>query len=355
HTGQGVSRKFLPCAAAGLRCVPWVHASQDASASPSFHPSIVRIHMFFYRLFGNVLRSDVDMPELLQVPSQVPWWTLCSLTTPAPERTGEQLGEDMVTGDTRVRMYRHNGGFRLDFDDTGCFVISADGRHVDWYRNPGVNLKAARTDLTSRVLAAALHLSGSLSLHASAVDLGSSAVGFIAPKRHGKSTLALALVKSGARLLTDDTLPVTLGDSVLAGPGLHATRLWDDSADRVAIGTAHPAPNGEKRLYSALPEELVTHEPAPLSALYILAPTLEPRDGQPVWRTRLSTMESALLLIAHTKLAPLLRGSEARVVFAAAAGMAELLPVYRLNVVRDLDRLPEVVDTIRTWEKAASR
>jgi hypothetical protein len=327
--------------------------SQAATTSSIHEQTEHFAHMYHYQLFGNVLRSELEMPELQQVPSQVPWWTLRCIAASAPAVNGELLGEDVVTGNTLVRMYRHAGGLRLDFDDTGCFVISPDGRQIDWYQPSDVAVKAARTDLTSRVLAAALHLSGSLSLHASAVDLGTSAIGFIAPKRHGKSTLALALVRSGARLLTDDTLPVSMGESVYAHPGLHATRLWEDSAERVAIGTAQDVASGEKRLYSALPEEHVTHDEAPLAALYVLAPTREAKDGEPVWRTRLSPMEAALLLIAHTKLAPLLRGSEAQVVFAAAARMAERLPVYRLNVVRDLNLLPDVVQTIRAWHAPA--
>jgi hypothetical protein len=44
------------------------------------------------------------------------------------------------------------------------------------------------------------------------VRVGDRALGFLAPKFHGKSTLAYALVAAGAGSITDDTLPVELRD-----------------------------------------------------------------------------------------------------------------------------------------------
>ena len=302
-----------------------------------------------YRLFGGVLASDVDIPELERVPPTSPAWSLRSVAGSPADEHGEELGSDVVTGDVRVRLFRQSAGFRLLFDDTGCFDISATGDRITWTHPAGVSLRDARADLTSRVLAAALHAAGTICLHGSAVVADGQAFGFLAPKFHGKSTLALALVQSGAKLLTDDTLPVVPGSPPLACPGLHATRLWADSAARVGIGSAHESKEGEKMLFSSLPDEHVTHDSSPLSALYLLAPTREGQEGAAVWRTPMSPIESTLSLIGHAKLAPLLTKSEAPVLFRAAAGLTAKVPVYRLNVVRDLERLPEVIDTIRGW------
>lgn len=299
------------------------------------------------------MRSAVEFPELKPAAPQVPWWTLrCVETLPATPHC-ELLGEDVVTGDVRVRMYRDQDRFRIAFDDTGTYEISGDGRRIDWLRPADVSMEAARADLTSRVLAAALHAAGCVSLHASSVVVNGRAIAFIAPKHHGKSTLALSLVKAGARLLTDDTLPVEPGPPAVARAGLHSTRLWEDSAALVALGEAHPSQEGAKRVFSALPDELVTHDEAPLDALYLLSPTLEAKDGKPAWRTKLNQIESAMVMLAHSKLAPLLGGSERPALFRAAASLAQTVPVYKLNVLRDFDRLPEVVDTIDSWHSEA--
>ena len=323
--------------------------------APSAPPSTET--MYHYLLFGGVLRSEVEIPELQSAPSSgEPRWTLRCIDGSAPDADGEHLGSDTVTGDVEVRMHRQGGGaFRMRFDDTGCFDISADGGTLTWYRPAEISMRDVRADLTSRVIAGALHATGTICLHGSAVVLDEVAIGLVAPKRHGKSTLALSLVRAGARLLTDDTMPVEPGDPPMAHAGLHATRLWSDSAERVGLGEALPVEDDkEKRLFSALPDDFVTHASAPLDGLYLLVPTKEPRDGEPVWRTRLSPIESALIMIGHTKLAPLLTKSEAPVLFQAAVRLAQSLPVYRLNVVRDMDRLPEVVETIRRWHEAAA-
>lgn len=309
--------------------------------------------MHHYLLFGGVLDSEVEFPELQATAPRPPRWSLRCSSAARALPDGEHLGTDVVAGETRVNLYRRADGLRLLFDDTGCFDVSADGSRITWHRPAGASPRDARADLTSRVIAAALYAAGTVCLHGSAVVMDGVAVGFVAPKLHGKSTLALALVRSGARLLTDDTLPILPGAPPVAQPGLHAARLWEDSAARVALGRAAEAAPGGKRLFSGMPEESVTHEGAPLAALYLLAPTREPRGDAAVWRTRLSEIESALLLIGNAKLAPLLAKSEAPVLFEAAAALARGLPAYRLNVVRDLDRLGEAADTIRSWHAPA--
>src|SRR5690606_30149341 len=118
--------------------------------------------------------------------------------------------------------------------------INDDGATINWTHPVDVPTANARADLTSRVMATALYASGMVCLHGSAVVPDTEAIGFVAPKYHGKSTLAMALVRSGARLLTDDTLPVVPGSPPFAQPGLHATRLWPDSAERVGMGESRP-------------------------------------------------------------------------------------------------------------------
>lgn len=305
--------------------------------------------MHHYRVFGGVLRSDFEIQELPIVTPVPPTWTLTSTQGEPPAGDGELLGSDAVIQDVKVSMYRQSAGFRLVFDDTGTFDVSPAGDVIRWTRRPGTSEADARADLTGRVLAAALHAAGTLCLHGSAVEHDGEAIGFIAPKFHGKSTLALALAGAGAKLLTDDTLPVLPGAPAMARPGLHAARLWPDSAERVGLGRARAAADGEKRLFDSLPDDHVTHDTVPLGALYLLGPTREAREGAAAWRTQLTPTESTLVLIAHAKLAPLLGKSEAPVLFRRAAEVAGSVPVYRLNILRDMSRLDEVVELIRSW------
>ena len=303
--------------------------------------------MFHYEVFGGVLRSELEFPELRLVGPRDATWTLICADASECGSLGDEIGSDVVTSGVRVRMHRVPSGLRLVYDDTGCFDISADGRRIVWFRPADPPLENARTDVTSRVLAAALHAAGTLTLHASAVVVDGQALGFIAPKFHGKSTLALGLVARGARLLTDDTLPVVPSPAT-ALPGIHAVRLWDDSADRLAAGIQSRRV-GPKRVFSALPMEGIARAATPLAALYVLAPVRALDDSHVAMRTRVSEVDAALLILAHARLAPLFTKSEAPALFHAASRLARAVPVYRLTIVRDLDRLPNVLDLIRSW------
>ena len=177
-----------------------------------------------YEVFGGTLESELPIDEL--PPSREPSadWTLRIVDSASVMPDGELLGTDTVFGDTSVRGYRRAGGFSLVFDDTGRFDVSADGSVITWYRPPDVVVESARADITSRVLALALHATGVFTLHASAVSIGDAGVAFIAPKQHGKSTLCSALVLRGARALSDDTVPVRPGPQPRLSPGLPRLR-----------------------------------------------------------------------------------------------------------------------------------
>jgi hypothetical protein len=120
----------------------------------------------------------------------------------------QMLGEDDVQQGVRVRLYRSADGFRLEYDDTGTFDISADGSQIFWCPGASVAMQAVEMDLIGRVLAAAMHAAGTLCLHGSAVAVNGGGIAFLAPKFHGKSTLAQAMVAAGARLATNNVVPI---------------------------------------------------------------------------------------------------------------------------------------------------
>jgi hypothetical protein len=258
------------------------------------------------------------------------------------------LGEDVVFDACMVRSFkRPDGGLSLLFDDTGRFDVSLDGNSIVWMRPDGAVDEAARADSVSRVLALAMHMQGVLTLHASAVSIDGQGVAFFAPKYHGKSTLAAALLRSGARLVTDDTLPIRIETAEML-PGVHHLRLWGDAAGRTAHGEEGADP-GRKLLISTLGDAELQQQPVHIAALYVLVPQL-PQPRQPaVRRERLTGIAATMALVQHAKLASLLRGQEAGTVFTQAAALAGRVPVYALIVQRDLERLMEAAAVIRGW------
>src|SRR5690606_29338115 len=128
-------------------------------------------------------------------------------------------------------------------------------------------------------------------------------------------------------------------------PGLHAARLWEDSASRVGLGQVTPAEPGDKLIFSSLPAHQISHDAVPLAALYLLSPVASSEGEPPVRRTSLPPIQSALAMVGHAKLAPLLQ-ADAEGLLKAAVGLTTRVPVYRLDVMRDLDRLSEVTGTL---------
>lgn len=74
-------------------------------------------------------------------------------------------------------------------------------------------------------------------LHASAVEVGNRAVGFLASTEGGKSSLAAAFVQAGHPLLTDDVLIIESSETgILGRPSYPQMRLWAEQLDHFIGG-----------------------------------------------------------------------------------------------------------------------
>lgn len=307
--------------------------------------------MHLYSVFGGVLRTSIEFPELIETKG-TPTWTLEIGDVPPALPGDSPIGDDTVYGNVRVACYRMATGHSLIYDDTGRFDVADKGALITWYRpteEPPHLLDAARADVIGRVLALALHQQGVLCLHASAISVGASGIALIAPKGHGKSTLATALVGAGGKLLSDDTVPVSAGPRVELHPGVPQLRLRHDSALQLAAPRAREASGSQKLVIDRFDPSQLADQPVPFAAGYVLVPAL-PNDARPaVDRVSLSQIQATLALVEHTKLGPLLGGVDAARVFEQAATVASHVPLYLLRVGRDLSRIGEVAETILDW------
>ena len=197
-----------------------------------------------YALFGRVLRSELDLGALTPSSGIRPHWFLSRAGDGVRQTAVERLGSEPVNDGVAVTLYQGDGLFRLTFDDSGSFDVSADGREIRWLAPPSPNLDSVQKDVIGRVLPLCLELEGISTLHGSAVDIDGSGVAFLAPKFHGKSTTAAALVARGARLLADDAVAVTGDTPALMVPSVPIVQLWKDSAERVANAGASPRGDG---------------------------------------------------------------------------------------------------------------
>lgn len=304
--------------------------------------------MISYAAFGLRLDSDLELPELDEVESLVaPTWRIVVGSTDDCSDRGSLLGADSVYGAVQVRAYATPGAYRLVFDDTGTFEINPKKRTISWYPGPGATEAAVRADLLGRVIAFAAHSDGCLALHASAVCIDGHAIAFVGAKGAGKSTLALALVQAGARLMTDDTLIVRLDEQRVpwAAPGVQRVRLWEDSARALGAAASHGA--GPKPTVDALPPNRRQQVEAPLVTCYVIRPAAV--DSHVVRRERLSPVHAAVACVSFSKLGSLAGGTEAAATLDRCAGLAGAVPVYAVDVARDLRRLDDAAAELLAW------
>jgi len=117
------------------------------------------------------LDRDFDLPELAQArDTSAPVWHVETRHAIGPgDNAHAPLGPDVVYGDVHVRAFAHGSRFRLAFDDTGTFDITATERRNLWYSGATAPDVAVRADLLGRVIAlvagCVLHAADSALMH----------------------------------------------------------------------------------------------------------------------------------------------------------------------------------------------
>lgn len=312
-----------------------------------------------YAVYGTTLASTIDFPELgpaAGTPARWEFRTVSGLPEMADPR---ELGSDPLYAKVFARLFAHAGGHRIVVDDTGSYDLSADRAHIAFEEKAGAWPDFVRAHLLGRVLSTALFLDGLLPLHGSAVATREGVIAFLAPKGFGKSTIALALTMAGASLVTDDTLPVDPELPVTAWPGVQGIRAHGDAARATGAPPAELTTREGKEVILGFGEAQRLRAAAPLVAIYLLEPPLEEeptstRGPKPAADCEvLPPMFGALGILAFVKIGAMLGPGASATMMERAAAIARTVPIHRLRVPRDLERLPQVADMILSWHGGA--
>ena len=305
-----------------------------------------------YAVAGMVLRTELDFPGLPHGPSTPVGLSLRIGDGTPPLLPLTPIGERALGPET-YRLGWTPTGYRLEYSHAGWFDISFEDASITWYRNGDAPLELARAIVLGPVMALALERNGLLCLHGSCVVMGGQAIAFLGGKHFGKSTLALALVRAGARLVSDDLIaiaPGTHGNPARVRPGIASARLWNDAAIELRIwGMGVHVKPGIKSTVTDFAPETVWAGHAPLGAIYLLDPT--PAGSEQACSREQLRGANALIALAHqTKLADSLIGLRAAGgQLRLAADVAATSTVWTLHVERDFARLPAVLEQLSQW------
>jgi hypothetical protein len=337
--------------------------------------------MQHYAVFGRTLRAELPLPELVPQEASAPWWTVRQHHA-APEALPEGAilaGAERIYDDIHASLHRHPHGWRITVDDTGIFDWDASSRCITCWRRPDGTDDFLRAHLLGRVLGTALHDDGHLVLHGSAVVTPAGAIGFLAPKGFGKSSLALALARQGALLLTDDTVAIDLhaftpsrphvsaegastSSRTHAGaegaptpsrphalPGIVSPRLLPDAAAELgAVADSNARADG-KHVVTLPGDVRVASAAAPLAAVYLLLPASAIDGDRAAARAPLPAVSALAALTGHAKVGAMLGPAAAPDLLRRAAAVLAHVPVQGLVVTRNLARLTEAALEILSW------
>ena len=154
--------------------------------------------------------GGIQALEILEVPDS------------GEEEPGEVLGVWALQGTTyraRARLSRTPAGYLYDTTDAGRFAIDLEQGRIEIPVTEDPILREQR--LLGMPMILSFLSRGDISLHASAVEVGSSAIILAAPSKFGKTTLAFAFVQAGHRVLSEDMIclrPSTM--EAIPGPAL---------------------------------------------------------------------------------------------------------------------------------------
>ena len=200
--------------------------------------------------------------------------------------------------------------------------------------------------LAGPVLGGVLRLRGTISLHASVVEIASRAVVLVGHRGAGKSTLAAAMAQEGHPILSDDVAAVTEdGGHWVVEPGYPCLRLKTS-----AFETLDPAPpnaglaiSGLEKRYVALSDapdaRCWRFQPRPLPLGTILELRRDPEVAAPSFE-RVDGAERLTLLLDHrrTGLGDLDRAAQDREL-RQLARLGTDVPVWRVSYPDRLEDL----------------
>ncbi len=283
------------------------------------------------RIYGLTVRSEVPLHLLRPVPVGTPVDLEIVLGAPVAQTQAAPPGRVLLDlrGDRRyytATAVHH--GFRLRFFGSCDVVLDRTLTRAVVHPMRDADLDLLSVLVSGSMLAFVLTMRGEAVLHASAVQVGDAALGFVGASGMGKSTMATLLCADGARLITDDVLRIdTTGFPPTCALGATELRLRKGAnhlAERFGSAPELRTTGDERQALAAVP---ATTENLPLTALVIPLPD-HSRGRRTAEITRLSPREAMLLLSQFPRLLGWRDTAVRRAAFHHHADVVDRVPVH---------------------------
>lgn len=288
-----------------------------------------------YLLYGEPVSSEIPLPVPV-IRAGAPAATVIfrrgsGLSTPSGTPISVRRGPN---GELLSERFQDASGDWIRHTNLGTFHINPELTCVDVYPEPGVADELLGLVLIGQISTFLLGRRGHPCLHASAVTVQGRTAVFVGTNGQGKSTMASCFLARGGTLLTDDALPLRLeGESVYGGPGLPLMKMWQDTANSLALPEELPSlPLLNKKVLVLDGHYPFAAAPARLHQLFVLSRyRLAPGASPEISQSRLGTREALAILLAQTSWSMLLTREEVAQLMPFYARVCRSLPVYVLR------------------------
>jgi hypothetical protein len=240
------------------------------------------------------------------------------------------VAEEFYQGWARFSFCRSGDDYVARFYSLADFDIAGDLRHVHCRPDSRADPDLVPILVCGGVVAFLLMAAGRTVLHASAVEVGQTAIAFAGPSGTGKSTLGALLCATGARLVTDDCLPLSVdGDGVRCGGGTRELRLREGATGLVRQFSVAPRTRQTADQRMAVSPPLRQSARPPLAAIVLPLP----ERGSPTLGVNvLPTAQAAHRLAQCFRIGGWRRPEDLSRTFGLAVELAQRVPVLEMRV-----------------------
>ncbi len=283
-----------------------------------------------YSMHGLFLHSEIklDAPVIDSSQSAIEVYKCSPKIIPKHSPDGELLQIFEWGNESGYASVKTESEYIFRFFGNSEFHIDFGFKEIRAYLNPDKDSKWISTLLCGNVCAMILMLMGKYVLHASAVQIKSQGIAFVAGPGMGKSTLAALFCLQGASLITDDVLHIDSQKEIYCYPGTRAIRLKQK--------TAYLAQEFEDKLHKQTIDKRISVQLAsdldfPLSLSVILIPLLSHTESQ-VGLRRLSPSQAFLNLSKFPRILGIKSKDILRSQFEKTVEILENVPVYEVII-----------------------
>lgn len=304
---------------------------------------------FYYRGYGLLFESEIELPELTPAGSGP-----ADVTLSLAETAQTALQELDDRREANCCFAQTSLGHVMDLPEHAVLLVPTD-RDVILTPLDGCDLDFVRLFIIGSVIGLLFHKRGQLVMHGAAVlhDKGVSI--FVGDSGAGKSTLAAHMGDRGFSILSDDTLPIAKSPDhgFVAWPGSRVFKLWRDALGALGreVEELREVHANTEKFFT--PNPLVAADrPHPIVEIIVLSATEDPSPPILEKLPRLTALQQINENAYRPHLVKLLGRETPH--FEITAALAGSVDTYVLTRPWDISRIGESVDLMLSHWKQTS-